>query len=105
MKQFLGLALVIAALAGSASNARPLKRTTVKGAEPFAQCFAAAQDRVARPWSYIPKANGGGTFSNLGATGVSHPYFLEVAERGARLEIRLASGADRSVMRAVDRCI
>ena len=101
MKQGLGLALVSAALAGSASNARPLKRTTVKGAEPF----AAAQDRVARPWSYIPKANGGGTFSNLGATGVSRPYFLELAERGARLEIRLASGADRSVMRDVDRCI
>src|SRR5689334_16459952 len=80
-------------------------RTTGKGAEPFARCFAATQDRESRPWSFVPRDGGGGTFSNLGATGVSRPYFVEVADRGTQREIRLTAGADRSVARAVNRCI
>ena len=49
-----------------------------------------------------------GTFSNFGAKGVSSPYFLRIADRGAMREIRLeasnaASGAP--VLRAVDRCV
>ena len=82
-----------------------VERTTAKGAEPFAQCFAAAQDRAARPWSFIPREGGGGTFSNAGAAGVSQPYFVEVADRGTERAIRLTAGADRSVVRAVDHCI
>ena len=105
MKQSAFILFVLAAISMAAPAVSGVKRSTVKGAEPFAQCFAAAQDRAARPWSFIPKAGGGGTFSNLGAAGISHPYFVEVADKGARREIRLASGADQSVVRAVDGCI
>lgn len=105
MKQLPCLLLTVSAILAAAPADSAAKRTTAKGAEPFAQCFAAAQDHVAQPWSFIPKASGGGTFSNLGAKGVRHPYFLEVADRGTQREIRLASGTDPSVMRAVDRCI
>ena len=97
------LALAAPASAGAAD---PAVRTTAKGVEPFAQCFAAAQDRASRPWSFVPKASGGGTFSNAGASGVREPYFLDVADRGAARELRVsASRSDASVQRAVDGCI
>ena len=105
MKQVGFIVFALAAVSTAAPAVSAVKRTTAKGAEPFAQCFAAAQDRAARPWSFVPREGGGGTFSNLGATGISHPYFVEVADRGALREIKLTAGADRSVVRAVDRCI
>jgi hypothetical protein len=82
--------------------------STSKPANQFAACFAAAQNAAAQPWSFVPRDSGGGTFSNLGASGVTRPYFLRVADRGSRRDIRLeateaASGA--SVLRAVDRCV
>jgi hypothetical protein len=104
----LRLALLTAAAATAASSAygQTAERSTSKAVEPFAQCFAAAQDRAAQPWSFVPKESGGGTFSNLGANGVRQPYFLDVADRGARRELRLTSaGAAPSVIRAVDSCI
>jgi hypothetical protein len=90
-----------------ASAAQPgASRITVKAADSFATCFVAAQDRASEPWSFVPKESGGGTFSNLGARGVRHPYFLDVADRGALREIRLSSTTgNRSVVQAVDRCI
>ena len=90
-----------------AAAAQPVaSRVTAKAADSFAQCFVAAQDRASEPWSFVPKESGGGTFSNLGASGVRHPYFLDVANRGAVREINLRSGAaNQSVMQAVDRCI
>ena len=105
MKQTLFLGLVAVAVCASAAAAanRPVQ-TTTKAVEPFAQCFAAAQDRASRPWSFVPKASGGGTFSNLGARGVRHVYFLDVADRGTRREIRVSAG-DASVLEAVDRCL
>jgi hypothetical protein len=98
---FLSLAL------SQAAPAQPIaSRVTAKATDTFAQCFVAAQDRTSGAWSFVPKESGGGTFSNLGARGVRHPYFLDVADRGAVREIRLsAAGGNRSVMRAVDRCI
>ena len=79
-----------------------------KPANQFVACFVAAQNQAAQPWSFVPRDNGGGTFSNLGASGVTSPYFLRVADRGSRRDIRLeateaSSGA--SVLRAVDRCV
>jgi len=101
--------LALVALAASASSsAAPVgeaTRTTTKGVEPFAQCFAAAQDRASRPWSFVPKESGGGTFSDLGARGVRQPYFLEVADGGAHTQVRLTAAADSAVMRAVNSCI
>jgi hypothetical protein len=104
MKQMLYLVPVLIAALPPAPVAGAVQRTTAKGMEPFAQCFTQVQDRASRPWSFIPKESGGGTFSNAGATGVSRPYFLEVADRGAKREIRLVSGT-AFVQRAVDRCI
>jgi hypothetical protein len=104
MKQMLLLGLVSIALPAGAAAADAPTRTTVKGVEPFARCFAAAEARAAKPWSFVPKANGGGTFSDAGAAGVRQPYFLDLADRGTRREIRLTA-ADASVLRAVDQCL
>lgn len=106
MKQLVYLAVLTLTIAAS-----PLPQhaavtvVTAKGAEPFAQCFAQAQDRVARPWSFVPKESGGGTFSNAGAAGVRKPYFLEIADRGSTREIHVMPASDASVIRAVDGCI
>lgn len=106
MKQILRLVLLPLALAASpAPRPAALTLTTARGAEPFAQCFAQAQERASRAWSFVPKESGGGTFSNAGAAGVRKPYFLEVADRGAVREVRVTAGNDASVIRAVDDCI
>ena len=101
-----GLAMSSAALAAP-SPQQALSRTTAKGTEPFATCFAASQDRSAQPWWFVPKAHGG-TFSNLGAKSVVEPYFVDIADQGATREVRVtlaSASADRSVLRAVDSCI
>jgi len=109
MKQVIDLAVLsLATVAATPASSAGLgaTRSTAKAVEPFAQCFTAAQDSASRPWWFVPKDSGGGTFSNAGAVGVRQPYFLEVADRGTTREIRLtASSTDRSVLRAVDSCI
>lgn len=106
MKQFLFLALApLTVAAAPAPESAGMTRTTAKAVEPFAQCFTQAQDHASRPWSFVPRESGGGTFSNAGATGVRHPYFVEIADRGATREIRMTAGNDPSIRRAVDNCI
>ena len=107
------LALLSCLAVSAASSAVPagggsLTRSTTKATAQFAACFAGVQTQAAQPWSFVPRDSGGGTFSNFGAKGVSSPYFLRIADRGAMREIRLeasnaASGAP--VLRAVDRCV
>ncbi len=84
-------------------------RTTAKPTSDFVTCFVGAQQRAALPWSFVPRENGGGTFSNVGAVGVRTPYFLDVTDRGSMREIRLERGStpqfQRAVMSAVDSCI
>ena len=99
---------VSAASAAVPVDGGTVARTTAKPAAQFAACIAGAQTQAAQPWSFVPKENGGGTFSNLGAAGVRSPYFLKVADLGSRRVIRLeatsaASGA--SVLNAVDACV
>jgi hypothetical protein len=103
MKQILCLGL--AALGAAAAADAPATRTTGKGTEPFAQCFAHVQDAASMPWSFVPKDSGGGTFSNAGARGVQRPYYVEIADRGAQRQIRVSPAADRGLLRAVDGCI
>src|SRR5947209_16606761 len=107
MRQELLSVMMALALPASATAANAAAvRTTAKGVEPFAICFAAAQDRASRAWSFVPKASGGGTFSNAGVSGMRELYFLELADRGSKREIRLSSAqADDAVVRAVDSCI
>jgi hypothetical protein len=113
MKRAVFLVLIgLAATAASAAMAAPagsLARSTTKATDQFAACFVHTQDRDSAPWWFVPKENGGGTFSNLGARGVTHPYFVDVTELGSRREIHLelasASPADASLMRAIDSCV
>ena len=101
--------LAATAASGAVAPAGPLSRTTTKATDQFAACFVHTQDRAAAPWEFIPKENGGGTFSNVGARGVTHPYFLDVTEIGSRREVRLelvsASPTQASLMRAIDSCV
>src|SRR5881275_2334533 len=88
---------VSAASAAVPSAGGAVARSTAKAADQFAACFVAAEDQAAQPWSFVPRAKG-----------VASPYFLRIADRGSRREIRLeasnaASGA--SILRAVDRCV
>ena len=105
MRQTAAVLVLFAALSSAAPAQQALApRVTAKGVDSFVQCFVAAQEQASAAWSYVPRENGGGTFSNAGAAGVRHPYLLEVADRGSRREIRLAEG-DLTVLRAVDRCV
>ena len=99
---------VSAASAAAPPNASEVARTTTKATGQFVACFAGVETEAAQPWSFVPKENGGGTLSNAGANGVRNPYFVRVADRGSKREIRLeateaASGT--AVLRAVDRCV
>lgn len=103
---------VIAALAGPAfaAPAPADVRTSAKAADPLVRCFAASQDRVSAPWSFVPKESGGGTFSNAGAPNVRSPYFVDVADRGANRVIRVEAAAGDNAARsrllsAIDSCI
>lgn len=98
----LALAIPTSALASDAFA----PRVTARAAEPVARCFAATQDAASRPWSFVPREGGGGTFSDAGAKGVSKPYYLRIVDRGADREVRLdAAGADAAVGRAIEPCL
>ena len=99
---------VSTASAAVPSGADGPTRTTIKATGQFVACFAGIEAAAAQPWSFVPKENGGGTLSNAGANGVRSPYFVHVADRGSKREIRLeateaASGV--AALRAVDRCV
>jgi hypothetical protein len=98
---------VSAASAAVPPSGDSVARTTSKATGQFVACFAGAQDRASEAWSFVPREDGGGTFSNAGARGVSSPYYLRVADLGSRREIRLEpnAGSGASVLRAVDRCV
>lgn len=79
---------------------------TTKSTDDFGRCFVNTQERHSSPWWFVPKENGGGTFSNLGAQPLQGAYFVEVADVGHRREIRLLNGASQDrVARAVAQCI
>lgn len=113
MKQaiFLMLAGLVATAASAAAPAPAgtLARSTTKATDQFAACFVHTQARDSAPWWFVPKENGGGTFSNLGATGITIPYFVDVTELGSRREIRLelasTSPSAASLLRAIDSCV
>jgi hypothetical protein len=73
----------------------------------FGSCFAAAQDKSAQAWAYMPMGEGG-TFTNSGANGSAGTYWLTVRVSAPRAEIRLfgEDGArpSKSLIEAVDQC-
>lgn len=100
----LSVAATAAAPALPAAVRAPL--VTAKSAEQFADCFARAQDARSAAWAFVPKRGGGGTFSNLGAAGVSNPYFLVISDRGEQRELRLENaGAGTTAAKGVSQCI
>jgi hypothetical protein len=99
---------ISAASAAVTPAGNTVARSTAKATDQFVACFADVQSQSALPWSFVPKENGGGTISNLGAAGVRNPYFVKVADRGSRREIRLEAAsapAGASALHAVDSCV
>jgi hypothetical protein len=95
----------IAAAPASEKNS-PTTFATIRSTEQFAACFERTQDRVEKPWSFVPKDSGGGTFSNLGARSVSKPYFLLINDRGSRREIELQNASlNGPEIKGVEQCI
>src|SRR5256885_9378814 len=86
---------VSAASAAVPVDGDTIARTTAKPTAQFAACFAGAQTQAAQPWSFVPKENGGGTFSNVCAAGGRSPHFLQDAGLGSPRVIRpdAASGS------------
>jgi hypothetical protein len=97
------LSVAITAAAPALPAAAPL--VTAKSAEQFAGCFARSQDARSAAWAFVPKRTGG-TFSNLGAPGVRHPYFLVIDDRGEHREVRLENAAaGTAAARGASQCI
>jgi hypothetical protein len=98
----------VAAIAAAPTPARDRSEqfATIKSTDQFADCFARSQERNARPWWFVPKESGGGTFSNQGAASISKPYFLVIADRGSRREIQLQNADwNGPEARGVEQCI
>jgi hypothetical protein len=84
---------------------RPAPLITTKSTAQFAGCFARTQERGAAAWWFVPNGSGG-TFSNLGAAGVSNPYFVVISDRGQRREVRLENAVRGTAeFKGVNQCI
>jgi hypothetical protein len=95
------------AAAGDVDLTRP--RVTAKSLDAFGHCFIAAQDRQARPWWFVPKEDGGGTFSNARSPDDEAAYFVRLQRTGSGgLQIRAEERSQtqlRPVVDAIDGCI
>lgn len=109
MKDLGIVTLISVAAIAAAPASQPNRQTafaTAKSTQAFADCYAKSQDRQMRPWAFVPKENGGGTFSNIGAASVRNPYFLVINERRARREIQLQNASwNGPEARGVEQCI
>lgn len=99
------LSVAVTAAAPALPDAHPTPLVTAKSSEQFAGCFVHSQQRRAAPWAFVPNRRGG-TFSNLGAAGVSNPYFIIISDRGQHREIRLENAAPgTAAYKGVSQCI
>jgi len=99
------ISVVATTAAPSMQPAQGSPLTTRKSAEAFAACFAKDQDRRSASWWFVPK-DGGGTFSNLGASRAGKAYFLVISDRGERREITIDDAAPGSApLEGVDQCL
>lgn len=89
------LSVAATALTPSVQSRPAMTTETAKSVQAFAECFTQAQDRRAAAWAYVPSRSGG-TFSNLGAAGVSKPYFIVISDRGGRRTILVENVAAES---------
>ena len=102
---------ILASIASQAiaADTSSIVRSSDKRVDPLVRCLADAEDRASAPWWFVPRESGGGTFSNLGAPKVRNPYFVDVADRGGKRELRLRStevdaAAKARILSAIDRC-
>lgn len=103
--------IILASIASQsiAADTSSIVRSSDKRVDPLVRCLADAEDRASAPWWFVPRESGGGTFSNLGAPKVRNPYFVDVADRGGKRELRLRStevdaAAKARILSAIDRC-
>jgi hypothetical protein len=100
------ISVAVTAAAPASQKSDSAMFATAKSTQQFADCFSRTQDKLSRPWTFVPRENGGGTFSNLGARSVSNPYFLLIKDRGSRREIQLQNaGLDGPEARGAEQCI
>jgi hypothetical protein len=100
----ISVAAIAAAPAPQPSHATAF--ATAKSTQAFADCYVRSQDKQSKPWWFVPKESGGGTFSNLGGASVANPYFLVISDRGSRRVIQLQKASwDGPEARGVEQCI
>jgi hypothetical protein len=100
----ISVAAIAAAPASQPSH--PTAFATAKSTQAFADCFVRTQEQKSKPWSFVPKESGGGTFSNVGAASVAKPYFIVISDRGPRREIHIQNASwDGPEARGVEQCI
>jgi hypothetical protein len=81
-----------------------LRASMAKSLQDFGSCFTRAQDRVSRPWAFMPTESGG-MFTNAGATGVAEPYWLQVSEAKPLSRVQLFAGKNSGdLLKAVNEC-
>jgi hypothetical protein len=100
--------LLLTVAASNPDPAVPLSRAaTAKSLSDFGACFSRLQEQDARPWAFLP-TDGGGTFTDAGASGVVAPYWLQVSEARPLNRIRLfatvGSNHPNNLVEAVNRC-
>lgn len=105
----IGIVTLMSVAATAAAPVLPAAKSaplvTNKSTEQFAGCFASVQERRSAAWWFVPNGRGG-TFSNLGAAGVSNPYFVVISDRGQHREVRLENAsAGTPEARGVSECI
>jgi hypothetical protein len=100
------ISVVVIAAAPASEKSGATAFATSKSTQAFADCFAHSQEQGSRPWWFVPKESGGGTFSNLGAPSAKKPYFVVISDRGSTREIQLQNASwDGPEARGVEQCI
>ena len=97
--------LLLAVLASHPDpDATVLRASTSKSLNDFGSCFTRAQNLAARPWAFMPAADGG-TFTNSGASPMAAVYWLRISESKSLNRIRLFAGTGSAeLVEAVNRC-
>lgn len=75
----------------------------------FRDCFIASQDKVGRPWAFVPDEAGGGVFSTVPAADGVSPYYLSVREQDGARRITLSGeatpGSGPAIGTAIGACL
>ena len=100
--------LLIALIASLPDQEAPiLHASTPRSLNDFGQCFVRTQEQQSHAWAFVPTSVGG-TFTNVGATGVTAPYWVRMKEARPFNEVRLfvarSSNDPGRLVEAVNRC-